>query len=183
MLLTNKTPTSTSSINAPATSSWVAFLLCAHMLLEIGVITKAHGLKGEVLVHLFTDRHERMAAGTVLQSARGPMIVTWAKPHQDRWRVQFEGITDRNRAEAMARTILLAEPIDDPDAYFIHELIGSEVVSPEGERIGVVEAVEANPASDMLVLDGERLVPLVFITERRPGQLVAELPDGLFDLD
>jgi 16S rRNA processing protein RimM len=154
-----------------------------HMLLEIGVITRAHGLKGEVLVHLFTDRTERMAAGSVLQSARGPLTVAWAKPHQDRWRVQFVGITDRNTAEAMSRTILLAEPIDDPDAFFIHELIGSEVVSPTGEPIGIVEAVEANPASDMLVLDGERLVPLVFVTHRRPGQLVADLPDGLFDLD
>jgi 16S rRNA processing protein RimM len=154
-----------------------------HMLLEIGVITKAQGLKGEVLVHLFTDRHERMAAGSVLQTARGPLTVVWAKPHQDRWRVQFEGIADRTKAEAMARTILLAEPIDDPDAFFVHELIGSEVVTSIGERIGIVEAVEANPASDMLVLDGERLVPLVFITERRPGQLVAELPHGLFDLD
>ncbi len=153
------------------------------MLLEIGVITKAHGLKGEVLVHLFTDRLERMTAGNVMQTARGPMTITFAKAHQDRWRVQFEGVTDRNAAERLRGTILLAEPIDDPDAYFVHDLIGAEMVAPDGTHIGTVEAVEANPASDLLVLDGDRLVPLTFVVDRRDGKLIAELPDGLFDLD
>ena len=35
--------------------------------------------------------------------------------------------------------------------------------------LGVVEAVEANPASDLLVLDGGRLVPLRFVVEHTRG--------------
>ncbi len=152
-------------------------------LLEVGRITKAHGLKGEVLVFLSSDRVERMAVGSVLQTVRGPLTVTWAKRHQDRWRVHFEGVDDRNAADALHSTVLHAEPIDDPDAFFIHELIGSEVVDRAGVHIGTVEFVEANPAHDMLVLDGARLVPLVFIVERDGTKLIAELPVGLFDLD
>ena len=50
-----------------------------------------------------------------------------------------------------------------------------------GVELGTVEAVEANPASDLLVLDGERLVPLTFVVEHEPGVLIADPPDGLWD--
>ena len=45
----------------------------------------------------------------------------------------------------------------------------------------MVEAVEANPASDLLVLDGERLVPLRFVVAHAPGVVTVDVPDGLFD--
>jgi 16S rRNA processing protein RimM len=45
----------------------------------------------------------------------------------------------------------------------------------------VVEAVEANPASDLLVLDGERLLPLTFVVEHGDGVIVADPPDGLWE--
>jgi 16S rRNA processing protein RimM len=151
-------------------------------LLEVGRIAKAHGLKGEVIVRLLSDRAERLAPGSVLQSARGPLTVVRSARHQDKWRVAFEGIADRDGAEALHGTVLLAEPIDDPDALWIHELIGAEVVDASGAHIGTVEAVEANPAHDILVLDGERLVPLTFVIDHQPGRLTVELPAGIFDL-
>ena len=53
----------------------------------------------------------------------------------------------------------MAEPLadvgdDDDDTLWIHELIGAEVVGVDGRSYGAVEAVEANPASDLLVLPG-----------------------------
>jgi hypothetical protein len=41
--------------------------------------------------------------------------------------------------------------------------------------------VEANPASDLLVLPGERLVPLVFVVQKAPGRVVIDPPPGLLD--
>ena len=41
-------------------------------LLEIGQVGKPHGLRGDVMVHLSTNRPERVDVGTVLQSERGP---------------------------------------------------------------------------------------------------------------
>ena len=63
----------------------------------------------------------------------------------------------------------------------MHELIGSEVFDLSGRGYGPVEAVEANPASDLLVLSGERLVPLVFVKTRLPGRVVIDPPPGLLD--
>ena len=151
--------------------------------LEVGRIVKPHGIRGEVIVDLSTNRPEpRMAAGSVLQSDRGPLEVAKASPHQGRWIVAFAGVADRNAAELLRGLVLSAEALEEEGVLWVHELVGAEVVDTAGNSFGPVQAVEANPASDLLVLAGERLVPLVFVVERRlDGSVVIDPPPGLFD--
>jgi 16S rRNA processing protein RimM len=149
--------------------------------LEVGRVIRPHGLRGEVVVRLVTNRTERLAAGTVLSSSGGELEVERASPHQDRWIVSFAGVRDRDGAEALRDVVLRAEAIVDPDELWVHELLGSEVVDVAERRLGVVTAVEANPASDLLVLDGGGLVPLRFVVEHRPGRVVVDAPDGLVE--
>jgi 16S rRNA processing protein RimM len=149
--------------------------------LEVGRVIRPHGLRGEVVVRLVTNRTERLAAGTVLSSSAGELEVERASPHQDRWIVSFAGVNDRDGAEALRDVVLRAEAIVDPDELWVHELLGSEVVDVAERRLGVVTAVEANPASDLLVLDGGGLVPLRFVVEHRPGRVVVDAPDGLVE--
>jgi 16S rRNA processing protein RimM len=151
-------------------------------LLEVGRIAKPHGLKGEVIVALSTDRLERMQPGVTLLTPKGPLTIVSAKRHQERWRVQFAGYSDRDAADTLHGLVLHAEAIDDPDAFFVHELIGSRVRQTNGTDLGLVESVEANAAHDMLVLESGVLIPLVFVTERNGTELVVELPEGLLDL-
>lgn len=152
-------------------------------MLEVGRIVKAHGIRGEVIVDLVSNRPDvRLAPGSVLASDRGDLEVLTATPHQGRWIVAFDGIPDRTTAETLRGTVLSAEPLaDEDDALWVHELIGSEVVDTAGRSYGPVEAVESNPASDLLVLSGERLVPLVFVTSKLPGRVVIDPPAGLLD--
>jgi len=63
----------------------------------------------------------------------------------------------------------------------VHDLVGSRVVEPDGTDRGVVTAVEANPASALLVLDDGHLVPLRFVTSREAGRVTVDVPAGLFD--
>ena len=152
-------------------------------LLEVGRVAKAHGLRGEVVVALGTDRTERLDPGSVLHTDRGPLVVASARPHQHRWIVQFEGVAGREAADALHGVVLRAEPLDDPDALFVHELIGAAVVDLDGAPLGTVDAVEQNPASNLLVLDGGALVPVRFVTGRDDdGTLHVDLPPGLLDL-
>jgi 16S rRNA processing protein RimM len=150
-------------------------------LLEIGRVTRAHGLRGEVVVDLTTDRVERLAPGTVLSSDAGDLTVAAARPHQHRWIVAFEGHTGRDAADRLRGVVLRAEPLDDPDALWVHDLVGSEVVTVEGDVAGTCVAVVANPASDLLELDGGALVPVVFVVDRTPGRLVIDPPEGLLE--
>jgi 16S rRNA processing protein RimM len=147
-------------------------------------VVKPHGIGGEVVVDLVSNRPERrLAPGSMLSCRVGPLEVVAARPHQGRWLVTFAGVTDRNAAERLRDAVLSAPAIDDEDdVLWVHELVGAEVVDTAGRSHGRVEAVEANPASDLLVLEGERLVPLVFVVDRRPeGIVVIDPPPGLLD--
>jgi 16S rRNA processing protein RimM len=151
-------------------------------LLDVGVITKPHGLRGEVIVKLTTNRGERLEPGSVLQSDRGPLLVQSASPHQHGWIVRFDAIVDRNDAEAARGLVLRAEPLDLPDELWVHELIDAEVVDGAGTVLGRCTAVEANPASDLIVLDGGGLIPLRFVTAHEPGRVTVDPPAGLLEL-
>jgi len=152
-------------------------------LLEVGVVVKPHGIRGDVIVDLFTNRPEtRVAPGAVLVTDGGPLRIVSSRPHQGRWIVVFDGVVGRDGAEALRGTTLSAEALDEEGALWVHELIGADVVDLAGNSHGPVLAVEANPASDLLVLGQDRLVPLTFVVERRPdGTVVIDPPAGLFD--
>ncbi len=151
-------------------------------MLEVGTVVKPHGIRGEVIVNMVSNVPERrLTPGSLLSSDRGDLEVRAATPHQGRWIVAFAGIEDRNTAETLRGVVLSGEPLEDDDALWVHELIGSEVVDLAGRSYGPVEAVEANPASDLLVLSGERLVPLVFVVVKAPGRVVIDPPPGLLD--
>jgi 16S rRNA processing protein RimM len=150
--------------------------------LEVGRIIKAHGLKGQVLVDLWSDRVERLAPGEALLTERGPLVVTASAPHQARFIVSFEGVTSREAAERLHGVVLSAPRIDDDTVIWIDQLFGAEVIDSSGVRHGVVVDVEANPASDLMVLDTGSLVPLTFVVSVEANrQVVIEAPEGLFE--
>ena len=151
-------------------------------LLEVGRITKAHGLKGEVVVQLHSDLDERVAKGASFVTDVGELVVRSSRVHQDRRLVHFEGVTDRNGAEALRGIALMGEPIEVEGVVFVHELIDAEVRLTDGTVVGTVASVEDNPASDLLVLSTGHLVPLAFMVEHTPGEVVViDPPEGLLD--
>lgn len=163
-------------------------------LVEVGRITRPHGLRGEVVVVLTTDRDERVAVGSRLETDRGPLQVVTSRREQRKgqqrhnnrytqhWVVAFEGHVGREAAEALRGLVLRAERIEDPDALWIDDLVGTKVELASGDPVGTCVAVIANPASDLLELDSGALVPVVFITSHTAGTVVIDPPDGLFDL-
>lgn len=155
------------------------------MLLEVGRVTKAHGVRGDVLVALSSDRTSRLDPGSVLSTDRGPLTVVRSSRHQDRWIVAFREIAGRDEAETWRGTVLRAEAIDEPgddEGLWVHELIGAVVALADGTEVGTVTEVQANPASDLLVLDSGALVPVVFVTDSAAGRITIDPPEGLFDL-
>jgi 16S rRNA processing protein RimM len=153
--------------------------------LELGRVARPHGVRGEVVVTLRTDRPERTTPGAVLRAGDRTLVVASARPHRGRWLVRFEGVTDRNGAEELRGATLVGETLDDPGEgrIWVHELVGDEVHDAHGKAIGRVAEVEANPAHDILVLEDGTLVPMVFVVDRRPGMLVIDPPHGLLDVN
>jgi 16S rRNA processing protein RimM len=156
-------------------------------VLEVGRIARSHGLKGQVVVELWTNREERVAPGSSLHGGGRSLVVTASSRQADvagraRHIVSFEGVHTREQAEALRGIALSAEPIEDEETLWIHELIGADLHDTAGDLVGRVEGVEANPASDLLVLEDGRVVPLTFVTRRPEGGLTVDGPEGLLDL-
>ena len=157
-------------------------------MVAVGIAAKALGLKGEVLVKLTTDRLERVSPGSILwagcRSLRGSscaaedveheagkellLEVESSRAHGKRWAVRFKGIEDREAASRIGGRVLLAMPLEVPGVLWVRELVGREVRDRSGAVLGTVEAVEANPASDLLVLDSGAVVPLCFLRDSSP---------------
>jgi 16S rRNA processing protein RimM len=156
-------------------------------LLEVGRVVRAHGLRGQVVLELWTNRAERVAAGSRLFGPSGELSVVRSSPAspaggRKRCVVAFEGIHTREEAETLRDAVLRAQPLQDDSAVWVHDLVGSEVYTTGGEMIGRVDCVEVNPASDLLVLEDGKLVPLTFVTTSAPGRLTVEVPEGLLEL-
>ncbi len=153
-------------------------------LVEVGRIGKPHGLRGEVAVIFVSNRSERTRPGAVFVAGPGELRVVTARPvpgRPERFIVGFEGVVDRPGAERLRGTVLSAEPIDDPDALWVHELVGAAVVDGSGTVLGRVAALVANPGGDLLELEAGGLVPLAFVVARTSDRIEVDVPAGLLD--
>ncbi|MFE9653529.1 ribosome maturation factor RimM [Micromonospora sp. NPDC006431] len=180
------------------------------MLLIVGRVGKPHGIRGEVTVEVRTDEPEaRFAPGAVLRTDSGAvapaepgayrvpaeLTVESARWHQGRLLVAFEGVLDRNVAEALRGTLVGVDSADvaapeDPEEFHDHQLVGLAVVTRQGERLGEVARIDHAPASDLLVLrrpEGRTaLIPFVKAivpeVDLAGGRVVVDPPGGLLDL-
>lgn len=158
--------------------------MTADDLLEVGHIRRAHGLRGDVFVQLIDDNDARVEPGAELLLGDRTLVVEASRTAANGRRiVKFAGIDDRTTAERHANAVLRGRPLDDPDALWVHELIGRRVVEVDGTEHGVCVSVIANPAADLLELDSGALVPTNFVVSADDGAIVVETPEGLFDLE
>jgi 16S rRNA processing protein RimM len=139
-----------------------------------------------VIVDLWTDVEQRLSPGSVLSSARGPLRVVSSKPFgagRRRHIVQFEEVCDRTAAGRLHGLDLWAPPLEVPGTLWVHELVGARVRDGAGAELGRIQAVEANPASDLLVLESGGLIPARFVThhDRARRTVVVDIPEGLLD--
>ena len=144
------------------------------VLITVGRIGRAHGVRGAVAVTVLTDEPDRrFAPGTALICAPtsvGPLVVHEVRWHSGRLLVNFENVTDRSAAEALRGTELQCEvdPHDrpaDPEEYYDHQLIGLAVRTTGGQELGTVAEISHLPAQDLLIVrdpaDHEHLIPFV----------------------
>jgi 16S rRNA processing protein RimM len=166
-------------------------------LLLVGRVARAHGNKGQVIVNLDTDfAGDRFKAGEVVlvgpeATARTIRAVRF---HQGRPVIALDGIDTMNDAEALAGVELKvrADSLDPlpENTFYHHDLIGCEVHSRTGDRVGTVLAVEGTLEMSRLVVGGtagEVLIPLVadicVEVDVRARRIVVDPPAGLLELN
>ena len=131
----------------------------------MGRIAKPHGLAGQVVVDLVTNVSQRLEPGTSLSTSAGPNSSSSPRARSVAVDRHFRGNRGSRRGRAGAGLDLLAAPVEEPGALWVDELVGASVFDQHGAHLGIVASLLANPASDLLELEGGGLVPLVFVVE------------------
>ncbi|HEY8851059.1 MAG TPA: ribosome maturation factor RimM [Gemmatimonadaceae bacterium] len=176
----------------------------------VGLIRKAQGVRGEVVVEPLTDKPDvvfasgsRVFAGTtdgelaVAHDVRGEdeiptLTIARSQPFKKGLIVQFEELRDRDSAELWRGRYLLARfselpPLQDDEVY-LHDLTGMRVVSADGAEIGEVTAFYELPQGIMLDVKTSResvLIPyraeIIVRTDLQTRTIVMDDKLGLLD--
>lgn len=163
-------------------------------LFAIAKITQAAGLKGEVRVKPLSRYFEDYIATNPLflgfsEDISREVTLLQQKGVGKKIRYQFEGVNNRNDAEAMIGQTIYASVNEGEKIQMISkDLIGSAVVTESGDVIGELNEILWAPSNDIYVINnGEKeiLIPVIpeIVKEASPenGVIVIVPMDGLLD--
>jgi len=169
--------------------------------IAVGVIRKAHGVRGEASVEPWTDSTERfddLEAVTLVspnERETRDTTVESVRIHAGRALVKFAGIDAPEDVQLLRNwTVEIPEeearPLEE-DEYFLHDLAGLTLIDAEGRERGIV--TEAYEGGGGILLNVKRpdgrefelpfaadLCTEIDLTARR---MVVSLPEGIEDLD
>lgn len=141
-------------------------------LLQVGIITQPHGIKGEVKVYPTTDQIERFHdLKEVLLSTKKETIslhVEGVKFFKGMVILKFKEFQSRDDVELFRKCPLMvtrenAIPLNEGE-YFISDIIGLQVITEDNKELGKLEDVIQTGANDVyLVKNKEReiLIPAI----------------------
>lgn len=164
-------------------------------MLQVGVITSTHGVRGEVKVFPTTDDPMRFKKLKKVFLDTGketlPLEIQNVKFFKQFVILKFKGIDHINDIEKYRKCPLLVVREDavelDDDEYFIADMIGMSVFSEDGELFGTLKDVMETGANDVYVIEssqyGEVLVPAIkeciLDVDIRKRKMTIHLLDGL----
>jgi 16S rRNA processing protein RimM len=128
-------------------------------LVTVGRVGRPHGTDGAFVVEDASEDPERFAVGSELRVEGQPARVTVSRRVGGRRRaIKLDRRAERGAELTVRRADLAPLP---PDAYYVADLVGLDVLDERGEVVGVVRDVRPGPANDALELDTGLLLPLV----------------------
>jgi 16S rRNA processing protein RimM len=165
-------------------------------LVLLGRISGAHGIRGDVKITSFAAVPEDIAAYGPLTDGKGrKLTIQTLRPLKGMSvSARIAGVGDRNAAETLKGVELFVErarlPETDEDEWYYADLIGLEAMTPEGERIGEIIAVQNFGAGDLLEIrasEGGRTMFVPFtqaavpVVDAKGGRAVVDIPEDMDD--
>ncbi len=167
----------------------------------VGRIRRTHGLTGELQVQSeTTDGADVFQSGRTFQVRvvgrkvpHSTLTLETSRPHKGGFLLRFTGVSDLESAQSLIGAELLLAPDDlrplDEGEFFLHELVGLEIIEPDGSSLGTI--ADVYEAGGQLLasveLDGrERLFPIrretVNRIDMKARKIEVSLPSGLLEL-
>lgn len=166
-------------------------------LIQIGLIVKPHGLRGEVCVEYYADSPLLLQDHVWLQKGKAQPTrhkVVSSRAHQGRELLLIDDCRDRNCAETLRNVSVLIpeDSLPDPDEHevYLYQLEGLAVLLENGSTLGHIRDFQFNTGSEVWVIhtpDGkEVLFPATeeFVSgiDLEAGTITIVPPEGLLDL-
>lgn len=132
--------------------------------LEIGQIVNTFGIKGMVKVKPFTEntrkRFDNLKKVYIQnKNERKEYEIEEVKYHKEMVLIKFKGIENPEDANLLRNYYLVIdrdeeEPLEE-GTYYIVDMIGLEVYTDEGKKIGIIDDVFNSGSSDIYVVKSE----------------------------
>lgn len=164
-------------------------------LLQVGVISSTHGVRGEVKVFPTTDDVTRFKKlkKVILDTGKEqiPLEVEGVKFFKQFAILKFKGIDNINDIEKYKGKPLLVERKDavklKKDEYFVADMVGIEVFTEDQEKLGTLKDVIETGANDVYAVEltdgGEVLIPAIkqciLEVDIKERKMTVHLLDGL----
>ena len=132
--------------------------------LEIGQIVNTFGIKGIVKVKPFTQdakkRFDNLKKVYIQnKNTRKEYEIEEVKYHKEMVLIKFKGVESLDEANLLRNYYLVVdrdkeEPLEE-GTYYIVDMIGLEVYTDEGEKLGILDDVFNSGSSDIYVVKNE----------------------------
>ena len=142
-------------------------------ILQVGIISSTHGIRGEVKVFPTTDDVNRFKKlkEVLLDTGKEtlPLTIEGVKFFKQFVILKFKGIDNINDIEKYRGKSLMIDREDavdlEEDEYFIADMIGMKVCTEDGSEFGTLKDVMETGANDVYIIDslehGEVLIPAI----------------------
>jgi 16S rRNA processing protein RimM len=167
--------------------------------IALGVIRKAHGVRGEASVEAWSDSPERFAEVSAVtlvspdESSTRDATIESVRIHAGRALVKFAGIDSPEEVQFLQNWTVevpssQARKLDE-DEYFLHDLVGLRLIDAEGVERGNVIGIEETGGGVLLVVEGSRgkfdvpfAADICTKVDLDAKTILVNLPDGIEDL-
>jgi 16S rRNA processing protein RimM len=163
----------------------------------IGKISRVRGLKGEMVVVPLTDDPQRFLDMEKVTIAKDEVCrqfpVEKAREFKGKVLLKLREVESPEEAKKLVGGFIEIEEDQlvrlPQGSYFIFDIVGLEVVTAKGERIGTVREVISLPANDLYLVEGDEKLyhipavkQVVKEIDLKEKKMIIEPMEGLFDL-
>jgi 16S rRNA processing protein RimM len=165
------------------------------VFLVVGKLRRPHGLRGEILLDVYTDFPERLRKNTrvYLGEEHRPVSIRSRRVHGRGLLLSFEGYDSPEEVGQLTHELVFVRVEDRPPLpegeYYHHQLIGLQVVEEGGRVLGALTQILENPANDVYVVQPESgpeillpaIEPVILDVDLEKGVVLVHLLPGLLD--
>jgi 16S rRNA processing protein RimM len=161
----------------------------------IGKLRRPHGIRGEIVMTVLTDFPDLVTPGqwVFVGEEHQPYTIKSVRWHGGDMLVALEELPDRTAVEIFRNIMVYMKVEDIPELpegeYYIHQLVGMDVISDQGQELGKIKEVLITGANDVYLVETtdqrEILLPaivqVVLDIDQETNRVLVHILPGLLD--